>query len=59
MMCGMFIFKQIHFLPRGLPRGHPLGCGRNHIQLKGRKWFYGVILFSNTFTATMSRNIDF
>ena len=31
MMCDMFIFKQIRFLPRGLPRGYPLGRSRNHL----------------------------
>ena len=34
MMCEMFVFKHIHFLPPGLPRGYPLGRGRYHIQMK-------------------------
>ena len=36
MICDMFTFKQIHVLPRGLPRGYPLDCGQNHIQMEGR-----------------------
>ena len=59
MMCEMFVFKQIHFLPPGLPRGYPSGRGRYHIQMKDRHWFYGLIFFKNTFTATRWRNIDF
>ena len=51
-MCDMFIFKEIHFLPRGLPRGYPLSRGRNYTQMKDQNWFYGLILFSSTFTAT-------
>ena len=45
MMCDMFIFKQIHFLPRGLPRGYPLGRGRNHIKMEDRDWFCSLIFF--------------
>ena len=55
MMCDMFIFKEIRFLPRG----YRLGRGWNYTQMKGQNWFYGFILFSNTFTATRWRNIDF
>ena len=50
MMCDMFIFEQIHFLPRGLPRGYPLGRGRNHIQMEGRDWFCGLIFFKHIYS---------
>ena len=47
MMCDMFIFEQIHFLPRGLPRGYPLGRGRNHIQMEDRDWLPSINYHSN------------
>ena len=48
MICNMSIFKQIHFLPRGSPRGYPLVRGRSYIQ-----WCPGGV--KNCFFSVWSR----
>ena len=39
MICDIVIFKQIHFLPRGLPPILPVNRGWNYLQSKKRNDF--------------------